>query len=693
MASPRLSTKGSQRTDIQGLRTIAVGIVVLYHLWPNRAPGGFVGVDVFFVISGFLIVGSLVREAVSSGKINLLAFYARRIRRLLPAASVVLLAILLATVLILPEARWQPVSWDIVMSALQVQNWNQAFSSASYEGATAMVSPVQHYWSLAVEEQFYIVIPVLLIFAVAIARWVKQGKTKVCFGLLFGISLLSFIHSVMFSQSDHDLAYFATTTRIWELGFGGMLAIILPKLKLPPLARLLLGWLSLAMILISVLLLSTEMPFPGSLALLPVLSSCGLIIAGAPGDPGKMGRFGVSALLSLRPMTYVGDISYSLYLWHWPVIVFWAFIIDREPGAVQGAAIVLLCLILAALSQRFIEETFRYGKRKVYSGGRRFKAIVRHRGAYALGAVLVVTVTGCAAVPWMVVQGKVSQVEGVPDQSQYPGAAAFSQPSPAAVPDGIPVRPDPAVAKYDLPLTSKDGCSIYDPAKFTEKQCYYGDKNAAQTVAVVGDSHASQFVDPLLIAGQQKGWNVRAYVRNGCPFSSAPPASAKTVYSNCSEQNKVTLQKLLKQRPELVVMSSMTPNGYSKALHWGWPNERVLEDGYVDLMMPLAEAGIQVVVIKDIPYPSRSIPECVLQNGPASSKCETRIPKAGLPNDPLANAASRVPKVKTLDLTSYLCRKDICPAVVGNVLVYRDNHLTETFAKTMATPLQELLRM
>lgn len=189
-----------------------MGLVIVYHIWPQVLPGGFVGVDVFFVILGFLIVRSLVREVEATGRVSVRSFYAKRIRRLLPAASLVLLATLAAMVLLLPQSRWQSISFDVIMAALQVQNWKQAFGSGSYEGATALVSPVQHYWSLAVEEQFYLVVPLCLLAAAALARKSGLPRTTACLYLIVALSAVSFVHSIAFLAADQDVAYFATST-------------------------------------------------------------------------------------------------------------------------------------------------------------------------------------------------------------------------------------------------------------------------------------------------------------------------------------------------------------------------------------------------------------------------------------------------------------------------------------------------
>jgi peptidoglycan/LPS O-acetylase OafA/YrhL len=670
---------------------VAVGLVIVYHIWPQVLPGGFVGVDVFFVISGFLIVGSLVREVEATGRISLTSFYAKRIRRLLPAASLVLLATLAAMVLLLPQSRWQSISFDVVMAALQVQNWNQAFGSGSYEGATALVSPVQHYWSLAVEEQFYLVVPLCML---AAAAWARKsglpGKTA-CLYVIIALTALSFVHSVAFSAADHDVAYFATTTRVWELGLGGILALTASRLQLGERTGLLLGWIGLTAVFWCAVTFSTSMDFPGSVALLPVAATVLVLVAGSvPKQTYDAGRFGASSVLAFEPAKYLGDISYSLYLWHWPVVVLYVFRLGRAPGFLHGSVIALISLAAAIGSYYLVEQRFRHPPRRPAAGPSRRS---RHRGAFVLAFGLVAATFLAAVAPWGIVEAKSQQLDRTLNLRQYPGAMALDADRPANVPSGLPVRPDPAVATKDVPLTGGNECGAFDPSTMGDEACRYGRPDAERNITVVGDSHAAQLVDPLLLAGEQAGWNVQAMVRNGCPFSAGPPESADTVFHNCPDQNRVSLQRILDRKPDLVVVSGMTPSGYRRALEWRWKDPEALVSGYVAMLKPLRDAGIRVAVVMDIPYPDVAAPDCIQSHGAASEACTMQQRSEDRPEDPLAAAAARVPGVEVIDLYPYFCTDGACPSVVGNVLVYRDNHMTNSFARTLASPLARMLRL
>lgn len=693
---PPTSSTG-QRADIQGLRTLSVGIVIAYHLRPDLLPGGFVGVDVFFVISGFLIIGSLVREVSTRGHIGMLAFYARRIRRLLPASTVVLVAIMAGAVLLMPQHRWQSIALDVVMSAAQVQNWNQAFGSVSYESANALVSPVQHFWSLAVEEQFYIVIPLLLGAAGLVARLRGLPVRRCCAYFLGLMVAASLVHSVLFTASNHDLAYFATTTRMWEIGLGGLGALMLPVVRPRPRAGAVLAWLGLAMILSAAVLYSTGMQFPGFVALLPVTGAA-LVLMNGPVPAGALrhgqgARFHPATYLSVAPMKYLGDISYSLYLWHWPIIVFYVYLAGRTPNVATAALLAGTSVLLAALSYRFVEQPFRQPKRTRTPAGRRSRARPRTLRDYALGVSMVAATCLAATVPWAVVEAKSASLNYEISDADYPGALAFDPNRPAHVPQDKPVVPDPAVAIKDVPLTNKDGCNVYDPVKSPDTGCTYGDLGAERTLAIVGDSHASQYVDPLASIGVRNGWKVRAMVRNGCPFTAAPPASKDTVFNNCPDQNRASLRKLLRLKPDMVVVAGMTPAGYKSALGWEWKSDRELVSGYTKMLRPLTEAGIEVAVILDSPFPDFSVPDCVERSGPAAPNCSVADEPDRGQEDPLRVAAREVGSVAVVDLGSYFCRNGSCPPVIGNMLVYRDNHLTATFARTLSGPLKRALKL
>jgi peptidoglycan/LPS O-acetylase OafA/YrhL len=676
----RRSRRAAPRRDIQGLRAIAVGLVLLYHLRPHRVPGGFVGVDVFFVISGFLIVGSLAREATGSGTIGLRDFYARRIRRLLPASAFVLVATMAATALLLPLSRWQATAEAVAASALQVQNWFLALGTG-YAGATAAVSPLQHYWSLAVEEQFYLVTPWLLLAACWVARRTGRSRAGCIAVAVGGVAVLSLVHSVLFSASSHDVAYFATTTRMWELAIGGLLALAAPRLRLPRAvaqAAVLVGLVAIGW---SALTFTTALDFPGGVAAIPVLGSAlvllgGLPDASSPAEPGPCSR-----LLGWRPVAWVGDVSYSLYLWHWPVLVVFVARVGHEPTAVQALALVAACLLLAAASTRFVEEPFRSGARPR-----------ARRRAYLLAAALTATSLVVAAAPWLYVDHREAALSAQRLDVDHPGAVDVL-PDHLPPADGTDLIPDPAVAAADGPLVYRiDGCATYDPRKPDSHPCEFGERGAHLGVALVGDSHAGQFSTVLDRIARAQGWRLQTMIRNGCPFTAAPLVINGKEDGDCAAANRMTVDELLRLHPRVVVTSAMNPVGYAAALGWTWPSRAALVDGYRELWQPLLDAGIQVIVVRDPPVPDYVDPECLEQHGPDSRECGmTRSQGVDSQPDPQVEAARSTDGVHVVDLTDHFCNRQVCPGVLGNVVVYRDNHLTDTLTLSLARPLTDAL--
>ncbi|MGW4114496.1 acyltransferase family protein [Actinosynnema sp. NPDC004786] len=655
------------RADIQGMRALAVGLVVCYHLRPDWLPGGFVGVDVFFVISGFLIIGALTAEVRRTGRVRLLDFYARRIRRLLPAATVVLLAITVAVFALLPASRWPAVLREVVFSAVNAQNWLLAVLSNDYGHATVGASPVQHFWSLAVEEQFYLVIPLVLLVAAGSAARRGAGPVRWAVVAVAAVTVASFAFSVWYTPVDPGAAYFITPTRMWQLGVGGLAAMVLPRLRPGRGARLLLGWGGLAVILASAVRLGTDLPFPGWLAALPTLGAVAVLVARDES---------VARVLGVRPLTYVGDISYSLYLWHWPVIVFLLELTARQALTLRQVAVAaVLSLVLAALSKHFVEDPFRRERERR-----------RRRATYGLGAAMVAVTVAVAGGGWASAESTLAALRGqsVID-ADHPGALALDRDDPRPAPSGVSLVPAPAVAEEDWP---RNECATRDFGDGVTS-CEFGAADATKTAVIVGDSHAFQFSTALAEFTRREGgdrWRVHVMVRNGCPFSSVPPTESGTPLTVCSDENLKKLDHIRAMKPDLVVAAAMSPESYLQDLKWTWDPKAMVE-GYRTVLSALSDADIPVAVIRELPRPAMLVGPCLERNPDEPGRCDTPRDEAiGSASDPLAEAATGLRGVRVVDLTDSICRSDVCPGVVGNVVVYRNNHLTDTYVRSMVAP-------
>ncbi|MGH3350963.1 MAG: acyltransferase family protein [Nocardioides sp.] len=659
-----------KRLEIQALRTAAVLGVVLFHLWPEAIRGGFAGVDVFFVISGFLITSHLVREAAKPGGVRLGAFWARRIRRLLPVALLVLVCSAVATYVLVPEALWQQFLRETVAAAFYVENWQLSWAAVDYLAAEDPPSPAQHYWSLSVEEQFYILWPLLILAAGLLTRRRPALRLPAIRAVIVAVLVGSFAASVHITATDAAAAYFVTHTRAWEFAVGGLLAVLplslsrAPSRWAPVLAVA--GWAGL---LGALILFRESLPFPGWVALLPVVGTALVIWAGVPRGLG-------AGVVGNPVVQWVGTVSYSLYLWHWPLIV-----VVPDTGPVLGTwprePLILLATIgLSALSYRFVETPFRTGPL--------LRTSPRAFGFAVLGMALVAAV----AVPG-IVHGR-NLVEKSREQAnalasgdvECFGASALLGSSPGCENpelDGV-LLPAPIARKddtgnaYDCYLTER---RTYAPDA-RPKVCHLGSKAPdALRVALVGDSHAASLVPGLSRVATSSGWSVDAMVANGGGLLAATPDDERRAY------RKALLARLTEKKAyDLVLVTQRR----SPSLAAGEPDP--VTERLVDAWRPILKRGTKVVALADNPMLTSSATKCLdgAESLEDASGCEMSRQEAYATSDPLAEAVRRAgPGASLVDLSGAYCREDRCPLVVGHVLAYRDQtHITATFSKTLA---------
>jgi len=698
-----------RRMDIQGLRAIAVGLVVLNHAGAGWLPGGYVGVDVFFVISGFLITGLLLKEARSSGRISLGNFYARRAKRILPAASVVLVATAVLTMQFLPRGRLEETAWQIIGSALYVVNWMLADQAVDYLNADAAPSAVQHFWTLAVEEQFYLLWPLLVLLAVHFSRRSiasesrtretvvrKPTRQRLIVAAILTVTVPSLAWSIWQTEQNPAAAYFQTTTRLWELGIGACVAVFAVSLRrLPAGSARVLGWGGLAAIAVAALFFDTQTPFPSYYALLPTCGAAAIIVAGM----GTERDAGVGALLSTRPMVWVGDLSYSLYLWHWPLIVVATYQLGGSIHFSQGLVVVAGATVLSYLSWRFIEQPI--------LNARSLK--VRPRRALAMGALLMSV--GCLAGVGMLtfaptvpppadLASKYTTLKSKDGKAPQKllGAAYLAAHPRAGIPTNDPgdYTPDPSVAAEDNPDVYASDChrsSIEtDPVA-----CTYGKRGAKFKVAIVGDSHAAQWVPALQVLADDYGWEVSSYTKSRCPLVDAqvvPPGGAEGAYASCEAWNRNVHRELARSAPDLVITSTINPTPIVDGVKLsGAAAQSALGAGFRGAWSKVTANGSEVVSLVDTPRPNMNVPECMELNASKPRKCA--VSRAGaLAGHGAAEriGASGLKRVSVIDLNRFICPAKRCAAVIGGVLVYRDaTHITATYSTTLAGPLHDAL--
>lgn len=668
--------KSKLRPEIQALRAVAVAVVVVYHLWPGTLSGGFVGVDVFFVISGFLITAHLLREADRDGRISLPKFWAKRIRRLLPASLTVLAFSAVGVFLLVPQMYWTQFYKEIAASAVYAQNWALAASSIDYLAAENVPSPVQHFWSLSAEEQFYLVWPILIgLVVLAAHRLSVRARRTLVFVALAAVAAASFYYSVRYTASNPGEAYFATTTRAWEFAAGGLLAVIGTAIKAPNGLRTLVSYAGWAGIAYAVITYSGQTPFPGSAALLPVLATVAVIWAGDP-----QSAIAPNKLMGTRPIQFVGNISYSIYLWHWPLIVF-ATIVFVNVEETTRIAIIVASIALAWLTTVLIENPARDWKGLV---GRRprwtFLAMVV--------AMLVIALPTAAASQLMVQQASAETARAavaVASADECFGASEFALPEGSC--DSVEhdtLTPSAAFAVDDEAEVYENGC-YSDLVTADLNTCVVGNAASDIDVALIGDSHAASWYPALKTIAEDNDWSLSPFMKSSCPMSDATKQDDEAeVESSCATWNDSLADTLAAQTEplDLVVLAHSAAGD-----KYGSDKEAIA--GFRDAWAPLVERGTQVVVIRDIPQMKEDTNRCIADTEGADQACDRPESEAQL-DDLMVEAAKDQPGVTVVDMNDFFCRDGSCTPVVGGVVAYRDSHhITATYSTSMAPYLDE----
>ena len=698
----------SYRPDIQGLRAVAVVLVVLYHCGVPGIRGGYVGVDVFFVISGFLITRHLLGEHRRTGRMSLRTFYARRIRRLLPSA----LAVVVVTMLVFrwwgPPLQAVPVAHDGLFSTFYAMNVHLATLGVDYQHADGPVSPLQHYWSLAVEEQFYILWPVLIILVMHLTGRFRAAGMTVLTGAVVAGSLLT---SALLTPRNAPLAYFTLQSRAWELGVGALIAVGAPALvrwlvrwsvdqpvnrpvqqpvrrpgnrfvkRLGTLVPAAMGWSGLLLIVGSGVLFTAATPFPGTAAAIPVAGAALVLISGLAGRSG-----GESLLASPVPLL-LGRLSYGWYLWHWPVLVLAPAVLGRSLGWPGNCAAVLVGLGLAVVTNLLIEEPAgrtRWSSRRWFAIGGSLSAVVT---VAAVGIVLLppggLSDTGPAQALNLSSTTSAQLARLLTD--------AYLSP---AVPSNV--TPSLQAAADDVPPTTADGCNAPFLA-ITVPPCVFGDPTGARTVVLFGDSHAEQWFGALESLSIARGWRLISWTKAACPLADVLLFSEQLhrPFTECPTWRSLTLNRIAALHPDVVIASgsdTLAAPGYANSL-WSANTATTLS--------ALTAAAGRVVYLADVPAPGTNVPLCLAGNFRAPRKCEFSGPSqqvpggaGGAPSGRRAGvrAAAERLGVPVIDPTPWLCAPAGCPVVLQNVLLYRDTtHLTQSASRALAPLLARAL--
>lgn len=658
------------RDDLIGLSGVAAVMVVVCHLWFGRAPGGM---DVLLVLSGFFVGGRVLRDIGTASPTTLAAEFGRLVRWLVPPLVLVVVVSAVLTVLVQPETRWEAFADQTLAGLGFYQNWELLGSADDYVQAGEAVTPLHHLWAVSVLGQFALAFFVLA--GVVLAVTARRGRSarRTSLVAVSGIAAAASLYYAITTQADNPmLAYYSSAARAWELLVGVLAAALVTGpawgTRRPGWVRSAAAATGLVAILVCGVLTGRAMQSPGVWTLIPVAATVLVIVSAARGTSPRTNEF-----LRSAPLVALGAAAYPLYLWHWPVLIFWlATINDDAVGLADGIPIMLVIVALAVLTARWAQVPWRRGPGL--------------RMVWGTVVVLVAMVLVATSLMWQghVARARASGAElGMLSIRDYPGAQALIENRP--VPK-LPMRPSVLEADDDIPPSSVDHCAT----GFTGAEvitCVYGDPKGERTIALAGGSHSEHWLTALHEIGRQHGFRVTTYLKFGCPLTTKRLpiiAGSFEPYPSCRTWSDNALAQIIADRPDYVFFTSTRPILNS-------PGDYV-PDYYLGIWDELSANGIPMLGMRDTPWMIRdgwffSPVDCLSRGGDAES-CGLPRDEALAERNPTLDHLADYPMMKVLDLTDAVCRPTICRAVEGNVLVYHDaHHLSAAYVRTLTTEL------
>ena len=642
------------RRDIEGLRGIAVLLVVLFHCELSGLSGGFIGVDVFFVLSGFLITGLLVGEVRKTEKLDLVQFYARRVRRLLPAFALTVLATLLAGAFFMAPHELDWAAHAGRAAALYISNIFFDRNAGDYFGPNVQSNPLLHTWSLAVEEQFYMLWPLLILVTL---KWAKSTKALVA--VLAGVTVISLGIGVAFTANGATFAFYELPARAWEFGIGG-LAVLLPRggVKLPIRWWIAVGWGGLLAILWAAhfLTITGDTGFPGWIALIPTLGTAVVLIAGTE-HPHR----GVGVALAAPPLLMLGTLSYSWYLWHWPFLVFSEVMLPTIATAGKIAA-AGMALAAAGVSYHLIERPIRFHP----------FLLTRPVLSVSLAGVVMVVSLGAALL-------SVDFAERLQNEPKFKTIT---------------------MAAKDIGKIPRGGqCTPNGIQSAEVKICHFGDPTSATHIVLFGDSHAVHWFNALEGIAEANGWQLTTLLKPSCHSFDITQIHLPIAYrSACARWREEAIAHIIALRPSLVFLGNGTTYLGQKQ-NFPTPSLDDLREATRRTLESLN--GLRVVIMRDNPTFPYDIPTCLARSARHSwypgGSCEAS--RAIVLNPAVFEAeqagAQNLPNVHFIDFSNHFCSRDVCGPVQGDTVMYRDHfHLAVGFVDSLTAPLEvEMLRV
>jgi len=649
-ASP--AAPSSYLPEVDGIRGIALVLVVAFHLFGAGRVSG--GVDVFLVVTGFFVTRSVYERASRGDRDVLARHYGRSLHRLVPSSLVVLAAVTVAMAVLVPMTARAQTAREIVASLLYVENWSLIAAAQSYDAAGDGASALQHYWSLAVQAQFLLVWPVAILLVVRLARATGRDSYRPALALAGLATAASFGYALVLVARDQPVAYLHTGARWWQLALGGLVALALARSSVPPRVRGPLAATGIVLVVSCGFVMDGSGTFPGAAALWPVLGALA-VIAGSGGDPAGP----VRRSLDLPPVRWLTRHAYQLYLWHWPLLVYWLVWQDRSRlGWRSAVAILLVSCVAAALTRRLVAEPV-----LVWHG-------LRSPRAAALGAVGVLAVVGAVAVL---------------------GTSYLATPRPLTAAGDAAFVPSIYEADQDRPAIYSTPRCVQQSGDGARKGevlvCHRGPGGvsapATRTVVLSGGSHAGHWYPALAGIAEQHGWDVVVVDKTGCRL--AAPDSDLALRESCAQWNYDVVDVIADLAPDAVLTVGTRTVG-SRGDEW-------LPGAQVERWRELDARGVPVLALRDTPRFSFRVPECIEREDGDHTSCSRPRKTALADVSPLLTATELPATLVPLDLSDEFCTATTCPTVIDGILVYRDrDHITATFAATLAGPLEAALR-
>lgn len=689
-----------RRTDIEGLRAIAVLLVLLFHAGVPGMSGGYTGVDVFFVVSGFLITSLMLNERTESGRISLSAFYSRRIRRILPMSSIVAVVTLAASWLWLEPLRMRGLAADVLASAGFSSNFVFAHRGADYLQSTLPPSPLQHFWSLAVEEQFYVAWPALIVVACLGVGRERAGMLRLRIALVSTVVAVgSFVTCMSLMDENQVWAFYRPHARAFELSVGALLAAV-PAVQGSLVRRIeaLFAWGGLVAVVATAFVFDETTRFPGPWALVPVVGTA-LVLRG-----GDTTNWAPDSVLRFAPFQWMGSRSYSAYLWHWPILIIGAAAIGRDLGIMEGLVCVAMALALSELSYRYVENPIRrrrslVGTRAFAMGGA-FLLVVGGTGLFVRNNPPSLGTGPAATTPVLTTATSTTTAGGDAPAPAGGTTTTVAESAPMitndrttlqAVHDAlyvtrVPSNLTPSVggALNDMPVIYDNDCHA-GFSTVTPKDCVFGDPASTTVIGLYGDSHAAQWFPAFEKVAIKNKWKLVTYTKRGCPPVDIEVYSKVLgkVYTECNPWRANVMKKMQADGVQVVFVASFDRllDATTRIPIWQKPWRDGLQ-GTVDVLRALA---ITPVLVEDTPFPGQDVPTCLSKNVTSVTACNVTVNSAFRADMSSVRDDFETAGVPVLRSRQWFCAGSLCPVVVGNLLVYRDdNHMTMSYARFVA---------